>query len=308
MLAAIESRLAALIGDGLAARTHTRVVRTPAPVPEPGKGTVLVTVSAFEGEPTFQAETFAVGDGDAQKAPVRRVTALRLHARVDIAVTAAAANAAAAAAARDLALDDAATIVYLLDRADVHGGGAFTPADPDPGFLVHEFGLEKATVDTATSTAQVLFAIRADVWPVAAAADGGKITSIDRLIAPLPLRIGVDRDVLAPGGATAVRVHAFAPTRHGAANAPGTPASLAISVLSDVAPAERGTIVGGIAGPETGLRIVAVATPDTVFTYKAPAANAGPARWEYIQVHLATADNARGGLLGTAAVRLAGGA
>jgi hypothetical protein len=307
MLAAVENRLAAIIGDGLSARTHTRVVRTPA-APAAGKGTVLVTVSAFEAQPSFEKEMFLAGNGDAQKAPVRRVTAVRLHARIDIAVTPSAADAAAAAQARDLALDDTATIVHLLDRADFQAGKAFAPADPDPGFLVHEFHLEKATVDSAGPAAQLLFSAQADIWPVNASTDSGKITVVDPVIAPLPLRITADREAVVPGGSTPVRVHAFAPTRFSAPDVARNAASLAISVVSDVPPGDRGTIIEGTAGPETGLRIVGVTTPETVFTYRAPAANAGPARWEYIHIHLATADNARGGLLGTAAVRLAGGA
>ena len=303
MLAALESRLAAILADGLATRTHTRVIRTAGDAPDAGKGTVLVTVSAFEREPTFERARSSIGEGDARRAPVRRVAVLRLQARVAIAVTPAGGDAASASQARSLALDDAATIVHLVDADEVRAGRAFVPSDPDPGFVVREFALDKATVDRSSAAAELLFSARAEIWPVGSAAEGDKILDVDRVMAPLPLSISADRDAVAPGGSTPVRVRSFAPTRL-VRDAPRAAARLAVSVLSDVPPGERGVIPDGVAGPETGLRIIAVGSPDTVFTYQAPAANPGPARLEYIQVHLATADLGRGVLLGSAAVRV----
>jgi hypothetical protein len=306
MLAGVEIRLAALIGDGLAARTHTRVVRTPVPAPDPGKGSVLVTLAGIQEDPSFQPGLLSIGQGDQQKAPVRRVVSVILNAQMDVTVTPPTADAAGAAAARDLALDDVATVVYVLHQDDVYSGKAFVPSDPDPGFEVHSFAFDKMTMDGA-SAAHLFFSGRADVWPAGSATDGGKITNIDPLLAALPLHIELDRESLPPGGSTTVRVPSFAPTRL-ALNGQRGLASLAVSVMSDAPIAQRGTIPEGAAGPETGLRIVPLARPATLFSYHAPAANAGPARWEYIQVHLATADLRRGALLGTAAVRITEGA
>ncbi len=306
MLAAIEIRLAALVSDGLTARTHTRVIRTPAPAPAAGKGTVLVSVAGAQEDPSFQPDLLSIGQGDDKKAPVRRVVGVQLNAQIDLVVTPPTADEAGADAAHDLVMDDAATVIYALHQDEVMSGKAFVPADPDPGFDVHCFNFEKMTMDGA-SAAHLFFSGRADVWPAGSSQDGGKIVSIDSLIAPLPLRIEMDQPALLPGGTTAVRVPSFAPTRL-ASDGHRTPASLAVSVTSDVPIAQRGSIPDGSPGPETGLRIVPVSSPATVFSYRAPAANAGPARWEYIQVHLATADLRRGPLLGSAAVRIAGSA
>ncbi len=306
MLAAIEIRLAALVSDGLAARTHTRVIRTPAPVPAAGKGTVLVSLAGVQEDSSFQPDLFSIGQGDDKKAPVRRVVGVQLNAQIDVVVTPPTADEAGADAAHDLALDDAATVIYALHQDDVLSGKAFVPADPDPGFNVLSFAFDKMTMDGA-SAAHLFFSGRADVWPAGSSSDGGKIVSIDSLIAPLPLRIELEQHALLPGGKTTIRVPSFAPSRL-APDGHRTPASLAVSVMSDVPIAQRGSIPDGSAGPETGLRIVPVSSPATVFSYQAPAANAGPPRWEYIQIHLATADLRRGALLGSAAVRIAGGA
>ena len=305
MLAAIENRLAALIGNGLASRTHTHVVRTAGPNPDPGKGRVLVTLSGVDEDPSFPVDLFSLGQGTPLKAPVQRVVKVRLHAQVDVTVTPVTAADSDAQAARDLALDDCATIIYVLHQEDVYSGKAFVTADADPGYTVHSFVFEKVTMNGAAA-ASVLFSGTSDIWPAGSTADGGMIAALDRILVPLPIKIAVDQAALVAGGATPVRVPSFAPTRLAAGAR--TPASLAVSVMSDAPPAQRGTVPEGTAGPETGLRILPVASPATVFSYHAPAANPGPARWEYIQVHLATADLQRGTLLGTAAVRIAGGA
>jgi hypothetical protein len=82
------------------------------------------------------------------------------------------------------------------------------------------------------------------------------------------------------------------------------PLELALTVVSDLPPNERGAITSGAAGLESGVRIVAVGDPETVAVYRAPAGELGATRAEAVAVHLATPEGARGLLLGSAPVLL----
>jgi hypothetical protein len=75
-------------------------------------------------------------------------------------------------------------------------------------------------------------------------------------------------------------------------------------VVSDLPLNQRGTIVNGIAGAETGLRILPAGPGETVIQYAAPAGNPGAVREETIEIYLATPEQQRSVLLGAAAVRI----
>ena len=75
-------------------------------------------------------------------------------------------------------------------------------------------------------------------------------------------------------------------------------------MVSDAPPARRGAISGGVAGTETGFRVIDVTLPETSIGYQAPASGIDRTRLEYVAIHLATPDGQRGVFLGSAAVRL----
>jgi hypothetical protein len=311
MLAALESKLTALIGDSLAARDHTAVHRAPGPgePPEPGAGLVLVSLAEVLGEGSFEAGLRAIArNGGGPHS--RRIVPVSFRATVDFAVRPATDTAAALTEARALALDDMATVVHALDPADVRSGEAFVTAEPDPGFLVHSLAFEKGTLnrdlDGPSVTGRLHYGGRADIWPPSVAGPEGEIRAVDALVAPLPVTIVVDDTVVAAGGSTRLRVRGVRPSRLVDAGGTRAVASLAVSVASDLPPAQRGAITSGDAGPETGLRIVPTAVPETVLVYQAPTGNLGTTRVEFVAVHLATAGGGRGVLLGSAAIRLMG--
>src|SRR5262249_7381323 len=126
------------------------------------------------------------------------------------------------------------------------------------------------------------------------------------IIAPLPLMLGVSSDRVRPGGAATITV--AAPGRRRLID-PATNVQenlrVAVTVVSDVPPAQRGTIPAGAPGDGTGLRIIEVTGPQVSIPYQAPASDPGPAgRTEYVAVHLATPTGSQGLFLGSAAIHL----
>ena len=129
--------------------------------------------------------------------------------------------------------------------------------------------------------------------------------AIDAIVAALPLSIATDSPVVPTGGTTLVRIRGVGGERLVDTD-PETrePLELALTVVSDLPPNERGAITSGAAGLETGVRIVPVADPETVAGYRAPAGELGATRAEAVAVHLATPEGGRGLFLGSAAVIL----
>lgn len=310
MFAVMESRLTAIISDGLSTRPHAKVHRSPAPAgaPLPGEGLVLVSLAEATGLEGFEIGTrVTLRDGGPVR--TRRIVPVGFRAFVDVTVQPSDSTPAKLAEARTLALDDMALIVHMLDDVELRDGGAFATNDGDPGFAVHAFVFQKATFQRdlvgPSVSGRLEYSGRADIWPPAPVGPAGEIQSVDALIAPLPLTIAVDDPGVPAGGSTQIRVRTGDLTRL-TDGGPRATASLAVSVQSDVAPADRGSIPTGEAGPETGLRLITAAGPVTVLFYQAPAIIPAT-RVEYVAVHLATADGRRGVLLGTAAIRLLGG-
>ena len=77
-------------------------------------------------------------------------------------------------------------------------------------------------------------------------------------------------------------------------------------MTSDLPPADRGTIDGGTAGVEQGVRIVPIEGPGTTVTYRAPTAALGTTTVEFVAVHLATREGQRGAFVDALAIRLVG--
>ena len=135
--------------------------------------------------------------------------------------------------------------------------------------------------------------------------DQGKILAIDTVSVALPVSIVASNPVLR-AGQTAIVTTRSLPLSRLVTPTPATraPLQLAVTVLSDVPPAQRGTITGGSAGQETGFRIIEVTPPQTAISYHAPAAAIARARVEYVAVHLATPEGHRGEFIGSIAMRL----
>jgi hypothetical protein len=311
VLGDLERKLAAIVADGVATRTHLAVGIAPVAPPAPGRGTISVGLSELSPDPGFAPAKVEIG-GTAASPKSRRVLPLNFQTRLSFAGRPAADTAAARGDARALLLEDMAAVAHLLADVSVDSGGAFAIAAPDPGFSVQAFALESGSIpgdlDLGNYTGLLEYQGRAEIWPVGVQADEGVIAAVDPLIVPLPVAMRVADAGVRPGGSTVVTVEA--PQRQrpaGPGGAAREPVRLAVHVLADVPPDQRGTIPAGVAGAETGLRILDVAGPHLAVPYHAPAGNPGPAgRLEYVAVHLATAANTSGVFLGSAAIRLLG--
>jgi len=121
----------------------------------------------------------------------------------------------------------------------------------------------------------------------------------------LPLAIDTPDAVARAGQSVTIRVRALGGQRVLTHQPPQTaPLRLAVTVLSDAPPAQRGAITGGVAGTETGFRVIDVSLPETSIGFQAPAAGIDRTRLEYVAIHLATPEGRRGVFLGSVAVRL----
>jgi hypothetical protein len=307
MLAAIEQKLTSILGGDLATRTHLEVLEAPArSAPAAGRGTVLVSVAEWTPTPLFERGQFSFSGTQS-----RRVQPIQFRVNVDCLMHPSGNSAAQLAVARELLLTDVSLVSHGLARPELHNGKGFAVADPDPGFQVFSFGLENAAVnrdaDSASGllSAQLQYRGKAEIWPPGVLQDEGEILAIDTTTVVLPLEISVANPVLRAGESSVVNARSL-PASRLMTRAPDTraPLQLAVTVLSDAPPAQRGTILGGSAGQESGLRIIDVTPPLTVISYQAPADAISRARVEYVSVHLATPDGHRGIFIGSAAVRL----
>lgn len=307
MLAAIEQKLTSILGDDLATRTHLDVIEAPAKsAPTAGRGAVVVSLAEWTPTPLFERGQFS--STGTQR---RRVQPVQFKVKVEYHLHPGGNSAAQLASARELMLTDVSLISYGLARTDLYNGKGFAPVDPDPGFRVFSFGLQGGGVDrdadasSGLLTAQLHYLGHAEIWPPGAVQDEGEILAIDTTSVALPLRFTVTNPVLRASETTQVTTQAL-PAARLATLAPDahTTLQLAVTVLSDAPPAQRGSISGGSTGQESGFRIIDVTQPTTEITYQAPAAAVSRTRTEYVAVHLATPDGHSGVLLGSVAVRL----
>lgn len=306
MLGALERKLAAIVADGMTGRPHLTVGQgrrmTPA---APGQGVVSVLVHALSPQPMFQPGRFAdIAAARRRVQPVDFTARLLFRQRFDPA-----ADAAAIGNERARLLDDMSLIAHLLGASEVGSGAAFAAATPDPGYRVRSFLLEGGSLeveiqDTNSFAGTLDYHGAADLWPPGTAEDGGVIVAIDPVLVSVPLGLSVVPREVPPGGSARLRLQT--PARMRLAD-PGTgarqPLALALRVISDLPPAERGTVTGGEPGAEPGLRLVSLAAAETEIAYAAPAS--GPAV-EFIAVHLARPDGRAGPFLDAAAVTIGG--
>ena len=308
MLNELERRLTALVGDALAARTHVSVVQAPAAgPPDPGEG--LVEVAVVDVAPLAGFDRSHVAFLGTANAPTsRRVLPLQFRAKLGFAVRRGG-QVDELPEARSLLLEDISITGHVLAAPGVRDGSVFRTEGVDAGFDVRCFELRRSSVEpdgeTATLRGQLSYGGEASIWPVTPPGPEGVIRRPDTVIAPLPIDIAVQPAVVRAGttarlrvaGIDARRLVDIDPDVRGRA-------ALAVRVVSDLPPAQRGVILSGTAGPETGVRIVPLAEPSTVVDYRAPLGNLGATRQELVAVHLATAGGGIGPLLGSTIVRL----
>src|SRR5215471_10467438 len=294
MLNGLETKMTAVVADGMQSRAGFVVVEAPTGLTAAaGSGAVRVSVSQWTGFPGFQRDSVAFPTNTSS----RRILGLDFQATLEFLRTPAAAGDAEAVTSRSLLLEDMSLVSHLLGADDVRGGKAFIPAAPDPGFEVLSFDLITGSLPVALAGGSLAGLLqyrgRAHIWPPGVTGPEKLIRTLDTAITAQPLTFSLDRPVTPAGGSTKVRARSLNPHR-----------SIAVTVASDLAPAQRGAITSGSAGVEPGVRIVAVTQPETVIDYTAPAGNLGTTRVEFVSVYLATIEGLRGIFLGSATVHL----
>lgn len=308
MLGDLENKLAALVSDILSGRGHVSVGLTVLGEPLPGKANVTVSLIEAKPDPGFRLHDIAM-TGAVGQPKSRRVLPLQFEGRIDFAHSPAQDTAVGRDAAHSLCLEDLSIVAHALADPAWRSGETLAGSAPDPGFRVLGFWPAQASLVSAVSGrigASLAFAGQAEVWPVGVTHDEGTIAATDTAIIALPLLLAVARASLPPSGETTITIPVGRVQRlRDPASGNRARAKLAIAVSADVPLAARGTILDGSVAAETGLRLVTPATDSAEVTYRAPAADPGPAgRTEYVAVHLATADDARGLFLGSVAIRL----
>lgn len=308
MLGELERKLTAIVGDGVATRTHMQVVQAPAaPQPQPGGDVVRVGLTAVTPQPVFERGQIEFGSG-AGGPTSRRVLPLQFTAAIEFRLRVAGNNPTNLSDARALLLDDMSIVSHSLATSGLRNGSAFATAAPDPGFTVFGFeltgGTTASTLEDNTLTGALLYGGAAEIWPPGPASGVGVMGRIDTVIAALPITIAADVAAVVAGSTATLRVRGVGGTRLAETANGRTPLQLAVSVLSDLPPAQRGTITSGVAGAATDVRIVPLGEDETLLAYRAPAGDLGTTRLEVIAVHLATPDRRQGVFLGTAPVQL----
>jgi len=307
MLAEIEKKIASLLADALATRTHLTVTQAPGP-PAPdadGRGVAVVSVAEATPNPLFNREQFELS-----KNPMRsqRVLPLSFNATIDFAIRPTG-NAAGLTAARNLLLDDVALSSHFLADGKIRNGASFAVANPDPGFKVTEFALGKNVVNrdpqNGLLTARLECVGKGHIWPPGSIQREGEIKSIDVKMVPQPLTFTPLQPSVPVGQVLPLRVRGL-PLRRGPADATSAFA-VAVRVLSDVPPNQRGTIANGIAGAESNLRIVDATAPETELQYRAPASGVRNVRIEVVTIFFATPENKPGAFLGAVPISVLGG-
>jgi hypothetical protein len=220
-----------------------------------------------------------------------------------------AADDAALADARALQLDDLSLTAHFLAANNVRSGQAFVAAGGDPGYRVVGFSVGSAALTQLPSrtalTATLSCTGAAEIWPPGSVSSEGTILRVERTPEVLPMRIDLDRPSVRVGESTTVRLRSPGGRRLiNPTTGQTSPLQLAVIVASDLPTAQRGTIQSGAAGAEQGVRVVATAADETVVTYRAPTANPGAVRTEYVAFHLATPDLHAGVFLGSVAINL----
>jgi hypothetical protein len=313
VLDGLERKLVAVVGDAMAGRSHLDVVQLAGPGDEPAAGRVAVRVGVESVSPETGFDRDVIALSGPKEAPLsRRVLPVRFTAAARFAARPEGTAATQRAAARTLLLGDVSAVAHALAAAPFLAGAAFDSAG-DPGFEVTAFSLAGGDLDPVPTegTVEGLLAAtvrwdgRARVWPISPPEPEGVVRGVDVELVPVPLALSTRDPVVRQGGSTIVTIDGVAGRRITGLDPPtDEPIAIAVSVTSDLPPADRGRIDGGAAGTPEGVRVVPVTGLGTTVTYSAPTASLGATSVEFVAVHLATREGERGAFLDALPIRL----
>ena len=304
MLAEIEKKIAALLGDAMKSRLNLSFITAPGPpAAEAGKRIAVVSIAEATPNALFHAEQFELQTNPKR---LRRVLPVSFITAIDFALRPAP---DALEQSRTLLLDDLALSSHFLAGEKIRNGASFVVANPDPGFKVTEFKIGKHVfnrdLQQGLLTARLECLGEAIIWPPGPVEPQGQIDAVDINIIPQPITVLPPQPAVSTGGILRLQVRGL-PVRRGPVRTPGT-FSVAVRVLSDVPPAQRGVIVNGVQGAESNLRIVSAGSPDTEVQYQAPASGVQNLRVEVVTLFFATPEGKPGAFLGAIPVRVIGG-
>jgi hypothetical protein len=313
MLDGLERTLVAAVADAVTGRDHLDVVQLAGAGDDPqaGRSVARLGLGGIGAEHGFVRDAIDIG-GPATAPVSRRVLPVTFVATARFATRPTGSGAPERTAARTLLLGDVSAVGHALADGAFESGAAFT-VDGDPGFAVRSFLFGGGDVDPelaegddpALLRATLRWDGRATVWPTSPPEPEGVVAAVDVLLSATPLALAAVDAVVAQGGSTDVTIRGVAGRRLTDVDPPSRePVSLAVSVTSDLPPADRGRIDGGTAGAEPGVRIVALADPVTTVTYRAPTASLGTVGVELVAVHYATRDGGRGVFIDALPIRL----
>jgi len=311
MLGSLESKLTAEVAEALAGRAAVLVVTAPLPlaVPAAGERSIRVSLEEMLPESNFEAERTGFS-GASPGVQIRRVVQLGFVARVHATACPQAQSTAEINHARQLLMEDLSLVVHALDAPTYRDGHDLAGSDPDPGYEVTEFHLSKGGVHPELIdnclVGELEYEGKAHIWPPGVSEDAGEIEVVDAVVEALPVDIRAAQTVVRPGGQTAVRVKVLSRLRRMDGNATAG-MRLAVTVLGDLPPAERGTITSGTAATDAAFRLHTVGDAPVDITYAAPPGPITRARTEFVAVHLATPDGAPGVFLGSTPIRIVAG-
>ena len=299
MLASIEQKIAATLGDSLAARTHVAILAAPGSSQElqAGRGRLVVALQEVQPAAGFREDEFALTNAAPPRS--RRVLPVHFVVQVTARMRPQDNTPQAIGAARTLLLDDLSLAAHALADATFRNGKALQSGDDDPGYEVTAFALDRGTVDRDLANGSLGGELRyrgtADIWPPGVTGPEGKIGSVAVRTGFQPLTFEVKPPRVVAGTPAQVIVRGL-----------DTPARLAVHVVSDFDAAKRGKLAGGVDGVETGVRIIEVpaGAREAIIDYTAPAAPLENKQFERVAIHFATPQNRRSVLLGSAAVRI----
>lgn len=293
MLAALEQQVTAQVQKAL---TDARL-RVSDSVPVEGQGSVSVTLLEVGAGDGFDREQHAV-----VPAGKRRVLPVSFAVRVGIRVRPAEESAQALRAARELLLGGVSLVAHALGERKVRSGAAFLLPETDLGFDVTSFTLEKADVGSASQdgllAGELLYRGTAGIWPLQDTEPVFFIRETEVTVVAAPQH-AADPPRVAVGKTSTIDLRSLVQLSD-------KPLRVAVRVMSDLPPAERGTIVGGREGtPDLGGERF-FDSVDDAFTVTYAAAKQ-PAT-EIITIHYLHDDDRRGALIGSAAITVVPGA
>jgi len=305
VLGALESRLTAKVADALNGRGAT-IVSAPLPInaPDAGQRSIRVSIDAVVAAPNFEAER-TMFSGDAPALRGRRVVHLSFTARVRATAQPSALQAQPVSEARRLVLEDLSLVLHALDGTTFRAGTDLDAAG-DPGYDVLAFGLvggsARPDLQDGAVVGELEYRGTVRVWPPGVSDAATPIRAVETVVETLPVEIRAAQAVVRAGEQTVVRVKVLSRTR--GTGAARVPMRLAVTVLGDVPPADRGTVLAGAPSTLPGFSVFDVDRGMAAITYAAPAPGFTRARTEHVAVHVATPEGNPGLLLGSAAIRL----